>query len=340
MRRILQPVLYVALALAVPGRVVLAPATAHAQTLSKRLVLRDGSYQSVREWQVQGDRVHYYSVERSGWEDIPKELIDWDATNKYNTELSTSSTPRSSAVKEADAEEKAERAKEEAASPQVAPGVRLPSMGGVFMLDTWRGQPQLVEMVQMGSEINKQTGKNILRAAINPLPMGSKQTIELKGAHAKVQGHEQDPEFYVNVDQPEAQQNANASVNTWGTSRDLDLMPDRYRIVRVESKKDARIVGNLKVAIYGKVTEQQKYIKTTAAPVSGGWVKIVPAEPLTPGEYALIEMLSPKEMNLYVWDFGVNPTAPQNGGAWKPTTPPPVSTGSTDSPILKRPPKP
>ncbi len=319
---------------------ILLSAPAHAQNaLSKRLILKDGSYQSVSKWEVQGDRVHYYSVERSGWEDIPNELIDWNATNKYNADLGSSSAPRSPAVKEADAEEKAERAKEEAASPQVAPGIRLPSMGGVFMLDTWRGQPQLVEMVQNGADINKQTGKNILRAAINPLPMGSKQTIELKGAHAKVQGHEPDPEFYVNVDQPEAQSNASGSVNTAATSRDLDQMPDRYRIVRAESKKDARVVGNLKVAIYGKITQEQKFIKTTATPVSGGWVKIVPAEPLTPGEYALIEMLSPKEMNLYVWDFGVNPTAPQNSTAWRPTQPPPVSTGTTDSPVLKRPPK-
>ena len=332
MRRILQPVLYLAMSLA-----LLAPA-AHAQTLSKRLVLKDGSYQSVREWKVQGDRVHFYSLERSEWEDIPNELIDWNATNKYNSDLASNTASRSSDVKEADAEEKAERAKEEAMSPQVAPGIRLPSMGGVFMLDTWRGQPQLVEMVQSGSEVNKQTGKNILRAAINPLPMGSKQTIELKGAHAQVQGHEPDPDFYVNVDQPEAHGNSSGSVSTAGTSRDLDLMPDRYRIVRVESKKDARVVANLKVAIYGKVSEQQKYIKATATPVSGGWVKIVPGEPLAPGEYALVEMLSPKEMNLYVWDFGINPTAPQNGSAWKPTQPPPVSTGTTDSPVLKRPP--
>lgn len=339
MRRILQPVLYLALALAAPLAVVTA-VPVHAQNaLSKRLVLKDGSFQSVREWQVQGDRVHYYSLERSEWEDIPNGLIDWTATNKYNADLASNSAPRSTAVSEADAEEKADRAKEEAMSPQVAPGIRLPSMGGVFMLDTYRGQPQLVEMVQSGADVNKQTGKNILRAAINPLPMGTKQTLELRGAHSPVQGHNPDPEFFVNVNQPEAQTNAKGTVNTAGTSRDLDQMPDRYRIVRAESKKDARVVGNLKIAIYGKVSEQQNYIKTTATPVSGGWVKIVPAEPLAPGEYALVEMLSPKEMNLYVWDFGVNPTAPQNGSAWKPTQAPPVSTGTTDSPVLKRPPK-
>ncbi len=119
-----------------------------------------------------------------------------------------------------------------------------------------------------------------------------------------------------------------------GGGRDLDQQPDRYRIVRVQQKKDVRVLGNLKIALSGHVNQQENFIKTEAQPVSGGWVKITPAEPLQPGEYALVEMLGPKEINLYVWDFGVNPSAPQNSGAWKPAPPPTVRTGTTDSPVL------
>jgi len=288
--------------------------------LTKRLILKDGSYQPATKWEVHGDRVRYYSAERYEWEEVPSDLVDWPATEKWEKE--SASQHVSEETKEISAEFEAERRAEEARTPTVAPGVKLPSQGGVFLLDDYRGQPQLVELGQSGGEVKKNMGKNVLRAAINPLS-SMKQSIELPGARAHVQSHLTRPEIYVEV---EADADASSSPP-----------PDtahRYRLVRLQRRKDSRVVGNLKVrTMTGKVSQQESYVETIAEPFSGDWVKVTPTRSLEPGEYALAEMLSDKEMNLYVWDFGVDPSAPANPGAWKPV-PPPSKTASDESPSL------
>ena len=45
-----------------------------------KLYLKDGNFHLVREYKVERDRVHFYSVERSQWEDIPLELVDLKRT--------------------------------------------------------------------------------------------------------------------------------------------------------------------------------------------------------------------------------------------------------------------
>jgi len=286
------------------GVFLLASLPAFAQQNPKRLIMKDGSYQSVTKWDVVGQRVRYYSAERYDWEEVPNDMVDWPATDKYNSERAGQ---RDETIKEiAKADEADERE-----APLIVPGLRLPNTGGVFLQDEFNKQPELVELVQNGGELNKHMGRNILRAAVNPLALSSTQTIELKGEHARVQSHVGQPSIYLNVDTSDNSQPV-------FTQKPADKAPtNQYGIVRVENKKDTRIIGKLNIAMYGKVSQKESWIPVTTSAL-GDWVKLTPSQPLTPGEYAVVELLDKKQINLFVWDFGVNPSAPQNAGAWMP----------------------
>ena len=294
-----------------------------AQNRSKRLVLKDGTYQAVTKWEIKGDRVRYFSAERYGWEELPKALVDWPATEKYNSGADEESAAQARAQAETD------KRAEEAASPTVAPGIRLPDMGGIYVLDSFQGKPSLVELVQSGGEINKNMGKNVLRSIINPLPASVKQTVELKGKRAAVQSHIAQPVIYANINYDDSPPTA-----TNGVSREAPVERlDRFHLIKVEAKGERRVVASLKIALTGKTREQRQLIPAKVEPITEDWLKVVPETPLAPGEYALVEMLTPTQMNLYVWDFGVDPNAPANPTAWKPTAEKRPS-GTDESPVL------
>ena len=282
-----------------------------AQILAQRLILKDGSYQSITKYEINGERVRYFSAERGEWEEVPKSMVDWDATQKYEQGRVTGAPVPEAA--ELDKELEAERQALEARSPEVSPGLRLSDEGGVFLHDTYQNQAQLAEIQQSGSDVNRSMKANILRAAINPLA-GAKQSIELPEGHAKVQSHTAMPSLYVNL---EAGQAAAASAVAPGDPSSIGPA-DRFKIIRVQSKGGKRVAGAVKTAITGKTTTDERFVAATVSPMTGGWFKISPLDPLPNGEYAVAEMLGKDSINLYVWDFGVNPSAPANAFAIKP----------------------
>jgi len=280
-------------------------------TQARRLILKDGSYQSVTKYEIHGERVRYFSAERGEWEEVPKALIDWDATDKF--EQGRQQDKLAPEAVELDKELEAERKAEQARSPQVAPGLRLPDEGGIFLLDTYQNQPQLAELQQSGSELDKNTKSNILRSAINPLA-GARQTIELPGPHAKVQSHTTVPSLYINIDTSEG-----APATVQAAAETPALAPaERFKIIRIELKGGKRVAGAVKIAVTGKMKTDERFVTATVTAMTGGWVQLTPTEPLVAGEYAVAEMLGKDGMNLYVWDFGVNPSAPANPSTWKP----------------------
>ena len=308
------------------------PVLCPGQDLARRLILKDGSYQSVTKYEVKGNRVRYLSAERNEWEELPTSLVDWPATEKYEKDRAAgASVPEAAAL---DKELEAESELNAARLPEVAPGLRLPEDSGVFLLDNYKGEPQLVEVQQTAGDLNQNRKGNIFRGALNPVA-SAKQTIELEGEHAKTQSHVDVPSIYINVDQgpdqPESAASQKEGDKGEGTGRAAPQTPqqpqqpqqpsvpfDRYRILRAQTKGGKRILGDVKRAVTGKVSQEQHFVKTTINRVSGGWLKVTPTESLAPGEYAVVEMMGKEGMNLYVWDFGVNPNAPANANPWKP----------------------
>jgi hypothetical protein len=325
-------------ALAVLLMILPALAQQPAQDKTRRLILKDGSYQLITKYEVKGQRVRYYSSEREDWEELPYSLVDWTATEQYEKDRAAAAT----APAAVELEKESEKDQPEIADsdqPQVAPGLHLPEGSGVFLLDTFQGEPQLDEIQQTAGDVTRSAKGNIFRDAMTPIA-GAKAVISLDGAHAAVQSHVDVPAIYINPedasgqpdqanmpDQQRIHLDAPRDSQTRGDQPQQPQQPqqpeqprvplDRFRIVRIEIKGGNRIIGEIKRSASGKVTQDQRFAKTTITSVKGGWLKLTPAESLAPGEYAVVEMMGKEGMNLYVWDFGVNPKAPENANPWK-----------------------
>jgi hypothetical protein len=304
---------------------VMGPLWLHAQSVSHptRLILKDGSYQAVTQYTVKDGIVRYRSAERNNApEELPANLVDWDATHAWEQAHTTGgvSNPVGSSV--LDPELVQEEADIASRTPEVAPNLKLPDSGSVLALDVFDNGNELVNLSQSDSELNKNTAHNILKATINPIA-SSHKLIQLKGTRAQVQLHTGTPAIYVRIGDdltPDPPDDA-FKVDTHGTNDNPvnaavpagGAATSQYVIVRADVRTDVRIIGSFKITLAGQVSRQEDVMETTSQVLPGGhWMRLTPKAPLLPGEYALMEVLSPKQVNLSVWDFGVHPDAPEN----------------------------
>ena len=306
------------------------PAFSQTPQSASRLILKDGSYQAVTKYEVKGDRVRYLSAERAEWEELPRDLVDWPATEKYEKERTAApAIPEAALI---DKENAADKAGEEFHQPRVAPGLRLPDQAGMYMLDNFKGQPQLVELQQSEGDLNRNAKGHILRGALSPIA-SAKQAIEIEGEHAAVYSHVAVPSVYINVEDdqeppPGETASAKPSQPSLDAPRQQPQQPqqpegavipfNRFHIVRLKSKGGKRIVGDIKRTPSGKTSEQQDAVKTTIDRVGAGWLKLTPIEDLPAGEYAVVETRGDDAMNLYIWPFAVKADAPANQNPWTP----------------------
>ena len=293
-----------------------------------RLILKDGSYQLVLSYKIIGDVVRYRSAERNGAEeDVPLALVDLPATVRWKQTHTAANDDGPPVLSPELAREEAARA---ALTPEILPGLRLTDTASVLVLDTFEGSPELVPVPQEGSDLNKETAHAVQKKAIHP---GSSphDIFEIQGPRSEIQLHVPDPVFYVRIGTEDADPGGTAL-----TVATHDANPGRatpaggaessdYIIERVDARQDLRVVDSPRLVLLGSGRTQPDVIELKEEPVTGGrWLKLTPMQPLTFGEYALLEVLSPQEVNLDVWDFGVHAGAPENVEAIRPEPKKPV----------------
>jgi hypothetical protein len=235
-----------------------------------KLYLKDGSYHIVREYQVQSDRVHFYSVERSQWEDIPVDLVDLKRTETEVAQRQTQLAKDSQAVAE---EEKAQRDLARETS-------RIPQDPGVYWLEG--NQARVIKLAESAVHTNK--GRSILKA-LSPIPIvAGKGTLELTGAHSSNIFTNAEQELYIQLSETE-----------------------RFGIAKLTTKGAVRIVENLTfMPVTKEVVEEPTLVETFQKQLADGLYKIWPKQPFEPGEYAVIEY-SEGKLNIQTWDFAIQP---------------------------------
>src|SRR5579883_1309317 len=238
-----------------------------------KLYMTDGSYQLVREYKVQGDRVRFYSIERSDWEEIPKSLVDWKRTE---TESAARQAEIEKETKILSEEDKAERELQKEV-------MRIPQDPGVYWLDG----PELHILKAADQVVHTNKGREWLKV-LAPMPVVSgKGTLEIQNPHSVNIITNPEQEFYIQLSATE-----------------------QFGIAKLTPKNQFRVVEDLTFMPVTKETVEQPYLVDILQKqmTDNGLYKIWPKEPLPPGEYAVIEYTSGK-MNMQVWDFAVKPAS-------------------------------
>ena len=233
-----------------------------------KLYLKDGNYHMVREYQVESDRVRFYSVERSEWEEMPLNLVDLKRTE---AEAAARKAELEKDAKIISEEDKAERAIQEEV-------MKIPQDPGVYWVEG--GQTKILKQAESNVRTNK--GRSILKR-LAPLPVVSgKATLELDNPHSLHIFTNPEQEFYFQLSETE-----------------------RFAIVKLTPKGNVRIVENITtVPVTNEVVEEPVLMPILHRQLADNLYKIWPKEPLAPGEYAVVEYTDGK-MNMQLWDFAV-----------------------------------
>jgi hypothetical protein len=244
-----------------------------------KLYLKDGSYQLVREYKIENDRVGFYSLDRDDWEEVPASLVDLDKT-KAEIKARADAIRADAAAQES--EDKAERA----ARKEVA---SVPTEPGVYLIDDQKPASGNLTPMKVGeSKVVTNKRRSVLKA-ISPVPLvPGKATLELDGPHSPQGTANRSPEFYIRLSDEE-----------------------RFGILRMGEHKGNRVGEKLTIQpVINETTQEPDLIEVFRQQVGDGLFKIWPQKPLDPGEYAVVQY-SVEKVDMQVWDFFIAPGTSQ-----------------------------
>jgi len=262
----------------------------------KKLILKNGDFQLVREYARNGERVRYYSLERADWEEIPASMIDWVATQKAAAATAARDKAELEKLKKQEEASRVDMALDVDASLQTASGMFLPSGEGMFAVEGKKST--LLEQAGVAAHRDK---KQFLKQIASPIPIvPSKTNIELPGGHAKARLDPSHLEFYLREAPPDPDQPSPIQKS----SRPGESGPE-VELVRATVKGNKRVLEQIKSLFGQEIDQTRTTVLLQRWEVTPNVFRFTLGEQLEPGEYALAEIL-PDGINMYVWDFGVD----------------------------------
>jgi hypothetical protein len=266
----------------------------------KKLVLKDGNYQLVREYQRSGDRVKYFSAERGDWEEIPASMVDWDATAKAEAAAAASKDDLLKKVRQQQEQQRKEMPLDVDASLPVAPGIFLPPGEGLFVVEG----KSVTQLDQVAAQIRTDK-KQLLKQVLSPVPIvPGKRNVEIPGAKSVRRINSERPEFYLREALPDPDR-----VTPIQTSSRLGDSGPEVELVRLTVKGGKREIESIRSMFGQQVSEDRNVIGIQRWDVAQNVFRFTLGEALPEGEYAFAQIL-PDGINLYVWDFGVDRKTP------------------------------
>jgi len=268
---------------------------AHELPRGKKLILKDGTYQLIREYERNGDRVRYFSEERGDWEEIPASMVDWDATAKDAAAAEKASAGLVEKIHKQEEAKRLDNVTDIDASLQVGDGVFLPQGEGLFVVEG-----KSIRLLQQAGSRTKTDTKRTIEQIISPVPIvPGKHTVVIAGAHATLRLYTTTPEFYLREAPPDPDRVSPIMKSSRPGESGPDLVLIRAKVVR-----NGRQLESIST-LFGQSSQNRDEISVQRWEVAPSVYRFTLSSALTPGEYVLAEVLE-DGLNYFVWDFGLD----------------------------------